>query len=309
MQWNQIKTLFILCFLILDVYLLMQFMEKQERADVGVLTSQEETSFESKLEQEDITISDNEVEIEKDSYISVLRREYSDKELSQLADLDKQDVEVIDKNLIVSKFEEPIAIPDKAQSADISKLVKSHIIHPEDFTFWGWNKDRNALLFFQEKENRPIYFNENGMLLVYLNKDNEMEYYTQTMLGEAEEQGDLRTLTKPMKAIEILYNANELYAEDNITNTEIGYHTRIPLANGKQVFAPTYKITVNDERNYFINAIEGHIFASNDTEFIGDAIQSTLSKIKKLEDEVEWKDSILQLLNQKLQVEGSRGEE
>ncbi|WP_060678567.1 two-component system regulatory protein YycI [Virgibacillus halodenitrificans] len=209
MQWNQIKTLFILCFLILDVYLLMQFMEKQERADVGVLTSQEETSFESKLEQEDITISDNEVEIEKDSYISVLRREYSDKELSQLADLDKQDVEVIDKNLIVSKFEEPIAIPDKAQSADISKLVKSHIIHPEDFTFWGWNKDRNALLFFQEKENRPIYFNENGMLLVYLNKDNEMEYYTQTMLGEAEEQGDLRTLTKPMKAIEILYNANE----------------------------------------------------------------------------------------------------
>ncbi|MYL44465.1 hypothetical protein GLV94_02300 [Virgibacillus halodenitrificans] len=309
MQWNQIKTLFILCFLILDVYLLMQFMEKQERADVGVLTSQEETSFESKLEQEDITISDNEVEIEKDSYISVLRREYSDKELSQLADLDKQDVEVIDKNLIVSKFEEPIAIPDKAQSADISKLVKSHIIHPEDFTFWGWNKDRNALLFFQEKENRPIYFNENGMLLVYLNKDNEMEYYTQTMLGEAEEQGDLRTLTKPMKAIEILYNANELYAEDNITNTEIGYHTRIPLANGKQVFAPTYKITVNDERNYFINAIEGHIFASNDTEFIGDAIQSTLSKIKKLEDEVEWKDSILQLLNQKLQVEGIRGEE
>ncbi|MCJ0931549.1 two-component system regulatory protein YycI [Virgibacillus halodenitrificans] len=309
MQWNQIKTLFILCFLILDVYLLMQFMEKQERADVGVLTSQEETSFESKLEQEDITISDNEVEIEKDSYISVLRREYSDKELSQLADLDKQYVEVIDKNLIVSKFEEPIAIPDKAQSADISKLVKSHIIHPEDFTFWGWNKDRNALLFFQEKENRPIYFNENGMLLVYLNKDNEMEYYTQTMLGEAEEQGDLRTLTKPMKAIEILYNANELYAEDNITNTEIGYHTRIPLANGKQVFAPTYKITVNDERNYFINAIEGHIFASNDTEFIGDAIQSTLSKIKKLEDEVEWKDSILQLLNQKLQVEGSRGEE
>ncbi|WP_077358992.1 two-component system regulatory protein YycI [Virgibacillus halodenitrificans] len=309
MQWNQIKTLFILCFLILDVYLLMQFMEKQERADVGVLTSQEETSFESKLEQEDITISDNEVEIEKDSYISVLRREYSDKELSQLADLDKQDVEVIDKNLIVSKFEEPIAIPDKAQSADISKLVKSHIIHPEDFTFWGWNKDRNALLFFQEKENRPIYFNENGMLLVYLNKDNEMEYYTQTMLGEAEEQGDLRTLTKPMKAIEILYNANELYAEDNITNTEIGYHTRIPLANGKQVFAPTYKITVNGERNYFINAIEGHIFASNDTEFIGDAIQSTLSKIKKLEDEVEWKDSILQLLNQKLQVEGSRGEE
>lgn len=284
-------------------------MEKQERADVGVLTSQEETSFESKLEQEDITISDNEVEIEKDSYISVLRREYSDKELSQLADLDKQDVEVIDKNLIVSKFEEPIAIPDKAQSADISKLVKSHIIHPEDFTFWGWNKDRNALLFFQEKENRPIYFNENGMLLVYLNKDNEMEYYTQTMLGEAEEQGDLRTLTKPMKAIEILYNANELYAEDNITNTEIGYHTRIPLANGKQVFAPTYKITVNDERNYFINAIEGHIFASNDTEFIGDAIQSTLSKIKKLEDEVEWKDSILQLLNQKLQVEGIRGEE
>ncbi|AIF45712.1 two-component system regulatory protein YycI [Virgibacillus sp. SK37] len=309
MQWNQIKTLFILCFLILDVYLLMQFMEKQERADVGVLSSQEETSLEFKLEQEDITISDAEVDIEKDSYISVLRREYSDKELSQLADLDKQDVEVIDKNLIVSKFEEPIAIPEKAQSADISKLVKSHIIHPEDFTYWGWNKDRNALLFFQEKESRPIYFNENGMLLVYLNKDNEMEYYTQTMLGEAENQGDLRTLTKPMKAIEILYNANELYSEDNISNTEIGYHTRIPLANGKQVFAPTYKITVNEERNYFINAIEGHIFASDDTEFIGDAIESTLSKIKKLEDEVEWKDSILQLLNQKLQVEGSRGEE
>ena len=35
MQWGQIKTLLILSFLILDVYLFVQFLEKKEQADLS----------------------------------------------------------------------------------------------------------------------------------------------------------------------------------------------------------------------------------------------------------------------------------
>src|SRR5690625_7702747 len=95
-----------------------------------------------------------------------------------------------------------------------------------------------------------------------------MEFYTQTMLGEEDARQDKSSLIKPIKAIELLYNANELRTGEEITKVDIGFHTRAPRPSGVQVFVPAWTVTVNDERDYFVNAIEGWVFYNYEVDFI-----------------------------------------
>ncbi len=300
MQWGQIKTVFILGFLILNVYLLIQFLEKQDQEDLSLL-DREESTIEEKLNSENITIqqelSDEE---EKEPYLSVRQKIFDDKDISQLGSLSNQKIAVINKNFIFSIFEKPVKIPDDDLEV-IDGFVKKLIIYPEEYDLWHWNKEANVLIFFQKENDQPIYFNQSGILLAFLNDDNELIYYTQTLLGEPDSLQDEKTLFKPLEAIEVLYNANELRSRDEITKVDIGFHTRVPSSDGVQVFVPTWKVTVNDERNYFVNAIEGFIFASNEFNFLEESLEFNMMRVQTIEDE-EFKKDALELLNDGLEA-------
>jgi regulatory protein YycI of two-component signal transduction system YycFG len=308
MQWSQIKTLFILSFLVLNVYLLIQYIDKQDRADLDVL-SPEEASIEEQLESENITIGDIEVDISEDTYISVSQHIFTDEEKEQLAGLSDQSPVVFDDRYIVSALDDPISIPENAGFEDINNFVRGHILFPESYSFREWNEEMNVLMFFQETRDRLIYYNAYGLLLVYLNENNEMIYYTQTMLSEAEPQGDLKSLIEPIQAIGTLYNWNRLFPDDDVSRVELGYHTRIPLANGEQVFAPTYQISVNNERSYFVNAIEGQTFPSEDEEFIREIMDITISAVEQLDDDHEWKQDMLDHFSGILENERNRSDQ
>ncbi|PAV28463.1 hypothetical protein CIL05_16120 [Virgibacillus profundi] len=305
MQWSKIKTLFILCFLVLNVFLVNQFMQKLEAADLAVLDEGQEESIEEKLESENISYGNLESDIKEDSYISVTQKSYAEEEINQLTNFEDQTSEVINGNFILSQFQEPIPVPEDASSKEISTLVKNHILYPEEYTYWGWNKDMNVLIFFQLKDDRPFYYNQNGLVLVFLNEANEMMYYTQTMLGDVETQEEKKTIQQPIQALGTLYDRNELYSEDEITDVKIGYYARI-ITEGIQVFAPTWRVEVNDERNHFVNAIEGQVFTSNDIEFITKTVETDIEKIRDLDEENELKEPILTHLNQKINETGNR---
>src|SRR5699024_2681325 len=140
------------------------------------------------------------------------------------------------------------------------------------------------------------------------NDDNEMIFYTQTMLGESEPRAEKKTLIKTIKTIETLYKANELKASDEIMKIDIGFHTRVPLDNDIQVFVPTWKVSINDEKEYFVNAIEGFVFSGDENKFLTDVISTNIGSINQLKDRKELKESILNQLEQRLEAI-NRGEQ
>lgn len=307
MQWSQIKTLFILCFLVLDVYLLFQFFDKQSEADLGVLERQD-SPIEEQLKEENIKIGTLPEDESDESFLSVKPKTFTKSELKKLDNLKDQKAISINQNFIISEFEKPVPLSSSDSKEKIEETVKKSILFPDEYKLWNWNKDMNVLIFFQEKNERPIYFNQNGMILVFLNDDDEMVSYTQTMLGKAESRAEKKTLIKPLKAIETLYKANELNAGDEITKVDMGFHTRVPLPNGVQVFVPTWKVSVNDEKDYFVNAIEGFTFSGEEKEFISDVITTDIENIRALKDHEALKDKVLKKLEEKLE-EINRGEE
>lgn len=301
MQWSQIKTLFILSFLVLNIYLIVQFIDKKDQADYALL-DQEESTIEEKLKNENIIIKDKLTDMEEqEPYISVEQKIFDKEDLRLFEKFSNQKVSLIKSKFIISIFNKPVAIPDEDLST-IEGFVKKSFIYPDDYALWDWNKELNVLVFFQEKNERPVYFNQGGVILVFLNDHDEMTFYTQTMLGKAEPLQDENLLITPKKAIEALYNANELHSQDEITKVVIGFHTRVPLADGVQVFVPAWKVTVNDKRDYFVNAIEAFVFSSDETNFLEEAIEYNIGRVEMMDDEEELKEKGLRLLTEKLEA-------
>lgn len=299
MQWGQIKTLFILSFLILNIYLLVQLLEKQEDADKDILERSEST-IEEQLKEDQITIAELPEEQAKEPYISVKEKVFVEEDFHKNDGITNQRTVIVDKTLVVSVFKKPVKLPSDASEDSIEDFVKKSFAFPEDYVYWDWNKEANVLIFFQVEIDRPVYFNQNGMIVVYLNDDNEMEFYTQTMLDEADARQDKSSLIKPITAVEILYNANELRTGEEITKVDIGFHTRAPKPSGVQVFVPAWKVTVNDERNYFVNAIEGWVFSNDEINFMETVFSHNIEMIESIVDHKEVRKKTLEILKEKL---------
>jgi len=302
MQWNQIKTLFLICFLVLDVYLLFQYFNKQKEDNLSVQDTPDR-SIEELLAQENIKIGDLPDKEYNESYITVRQQTLSDEDKKKLEALPNQDSVAIDHKFILSAFEKPVPIPEDAKDEEISSIISKNIMNPDQYEFRTWDKKLNVLILFQKKNERPVYFNQNGMILIFLNDKNEMTGYTQTMLSKPEKtKTDKKTLIKPIKAVELLYKSNQLNSGSEIKSADLVFYTRIPLRNGLQVFVPTWKIAVNDKdekRNYFVNAIEGFIIQSDETLFMKNTVEEDISRIQKSEFNSKLRGQLLQMLRER----------
>src|SRR5699024_4865505 len=141
----------------------------------------------------------------------------------------------------------------------------------------------NMIVYFQEKFDRPISYNQSGLFFLYLNVQNERTHYTQTVFGADEENVKSRAIIISMKAIETLYDSDKLESNDEITSVEMGFHTRVPLDSGVQVFAPTWEVEVNEESRYFVNAIEEVVFASEHEKFFKETLMNIKEKVGLIE--------------------------
>ena len=79
-------------------------------------------------------------------------------------------------------------------------------------------------------------------------------------------------MIQPSKVIQRLMDEEHLVSGDEVTNMTVGYYNSINLVpgeeNGPQVFAPTWKVTVNGEKILFVYAITGAIIDEEESAFI-----------------------------------------
>ncbi|WP_208587215.1 two-component system regulatory protein YycI [Gracilibacillus suaedae] len=262
MQWGQIKTLFILCFLILDIFLLHHFitysttnyeptdnvpMEDNVRNNVNGLSNVPEESP------------------SEEAMLSAERKEFTETEESEIANLPNQGSIIIDHHLIISEFDQPLAI----NVEEDTEALAENIWNFDQYQYFGKNEAANTYIFFQVID-RPIYFNSSGTLLIQVNEEGEVTHYVQTILEKTDDQTEPEEINSPMNALTGLYLSDGfIHSGDEITaEVQLGYHNLLPLANGAQLLAPTWQFEVNEESHYYVNAIEGHSTSSDSETFI-----------------------------------------
>lgn len=253
MDWSKTKTLFIITFLILNIFLGYQLIQKRDGSQLDILT---ELSIEERFAAEEITYHNLPREPKIGSYISGKIKIFTEEDIKDLKD---QEVDISTKGILRGVFSKPIKLPlnDKVQ---ISQFVKENMISGDSYVVWKVDEDSKTIILFQQYKNQHIFnqsTNISGFLLLNLNEDHEVISYQQTLIPEFEEHEPEELIT-PIQTLEMLFKNDHLKSGSDVTKVEIGYYPLVPFSES-QLLAPAWHIVIDEKTDVFVNAIEGQI--------------------------------------------------
>lgn len=256
----------------------------------------EEVTTEENLRNNLNGLSDLPEEPKEAPMLHAKRKEFTEDEIEELDNLSGQKSLVIDNHMIVGKLDKPLTINVEGDWSEIEPYIWNY----DQYVYYDKDEESNTLILFQQLDDH-IFFNQSGVLLIHLNEKGEMTHYIQTLLLKTDEQPEKETLRKPLELISLLYDGGQINPGDEITDQVLfGYHNLLPLPSGVQVLAPTWKIEINNEKVFLVNAIESHHTQRDPETFIGEMmeqIKAYLTKrqnvpIKPIND--EWEQEELQ---------------
>lgn len=250
MDWSKTKTIFIVVFLILNAFLVSQYMKKKETNEFELYA---ESSFEERLKENEIEYITLPKQTSKEQYLTAKSKEFAKEEVKKLKN---QTAININENKIISTFDKPFLLGDTLYSEALDTFVKENILYGEDYAFWEVDEISNAIIYYQTYNNRVIYNNDNAKLVLFLNENREITSYEQRYLDNIEQFNEEKEVYSAMKTLESLFNKGYLPSKSKITEVKLGYYNLIQLSSS-YVLTPTWHITINDTEDLFVNAFDG----------------------------------------------------
>lgn len=263
MDWSRIKTIFIITFLILDVYLLYQLMVKH---NANQLEMMKETSVEDQLKAAEITYDAMPKAAIKDQYVRAKIKEFTKDDTEKLKG---QTIFIRDKSILVSKLSEPYQLDEKAEPVSLSGFINENILFGREYQYWERDEKKKTITYFQQYQNKFLYqnVNGNGKIVFDFNDKNQIVSYEQTYFEDIKKLDVREEVIQPIKALGILLQKGLIEPKSKVTKAELGYSTIVPLASS-QVFAPTWRFIIDNDKSLYVNAFEGQVipFGSEENE-------------------------------------------
>lgn len=267
LDWNRTKTIFIIVFSILNIFLYWLYVDRQ--TSVGDMQILGKTSVEETLELENITYNPIPFTEKDVSYLSAHIATFSNEKTKKLSN---QTSFIVEKSQLTSNMTKPVDVTNK-DGFEFEDFLEKYVINGEDYNLWEVDEEEQQAVFFQKVKNETIFYSPNAMLTLYWNKDGEVTHYEQSMLEEFVSFNHKKDLLSQDDAVASLVTRSLLKEGSTVTHVKSGYSTLVQLTE-TQVFAPTWNVQVKLEdgtiENYFINAVEGKVI-----EFQSDMLEET----------------------------------
>src|SRR5690606_23258709 len=129
MDWSKTKSLFIVTFLILNIFLGYQLVQKRDSSQLDLL---KELSIDEKLAEEEITYEALPKEPEELSYISGKIKVFTEEDVKTLKN---QTVNIDTAGMLKAEFTDPIKL-SLTDQMKIGQFVKEHILSGDKYTVW-----------------------------------------------------------------------------------------------------------------------------------------------------------------------------
>ncbi len=255
LDWNKTKTIFLVVFTILNVFLYSLYLDRYKDAQNVQLVG--ENSIEESLSLDNISYDKLPDYNEESSYASAEVAIFTEKLLEKFED---QEFTIIEESLLNSTLKANFPIRNAKKEYFFKDFLSTHVLKGNEYILWDIDEDKKVAIFFQGIDQYPIYFNQNAMLKIYWDKDGNITNYEQRMFSEFISFNKKKDLLSPIEAINTLYSRDYLKQNSTVKSVSLGYSTDIQLTQ-TQVFAPTWRVHVELEdgqlEDYFINAREG----------------------------------------------------
>ncbi|NYF25565.1 two-component system regulatory protein YycI [Sporosarcina sp. JAI121] len=257
MDWNKTKTIFIIVFSIVNIFLYSLYVNKLIEAEsVQVMWK---TPIEEILKMDNITYDELPPYKNDPFYVSAKPLLFTDEQVEKL---ENQVGIIVDETLLQSTMKEPVSILNAKGDFDFTEFISDYVLDGAEYMLWELDKDEGRALFFQKVVDDPIYYSRNAALTIYWNKNGKVTNYEQSMLGEFDSFNRKNDLLSPIEAIGNLYSLGHLKKDYKVKHMTLGYSSLVQVTE-TQVFAPTWHIRVElkdgEREDYFINAIDGMV--------------------------------------------------
>ncbi|RFU62485.1 two-component system regulatory protein YycI [Peribacillus glennii] len=254
MDWSKTKTIFIMVFLVLDIFLLYQFYEKKKTNQPDYLT---ETTAEEQMKQERITLPEFQNEPVKESILMGNRKEFSKDDSKKFKN---QELSLDDKTRLVANFKKTTTVSKDFDPNELAGFLKENIYEGQSYKFWEFDQPSNRIIYYQSYGNKTFYNNTNAKLTLRLNEKREIVAYEQTYLEDIKPMNKKQEILPANKAIVQLYNKGSLPESTKITNedVELGYYSLLKSSSSSYLLTPTWRIKVNG-KDMYVKAFDGEV--------------------------------------------------
>jgi regulatory protein YycI of two-component signal transduction system YycFG len=273
LDWKKTKSIFILTFLVLNLFLGYQLYLKNDLNNIEYLSEQ---PLEEKLAISNIAYQDKIPKYkDKQTLISAQRYEFTEEE----KELDSKDISLEEEFstdiTLHYALTKPLNLPKKDTKdliAELEKFLEENVTRGKDYTYFKWDKEQNIIWFNQNYFEKPIFYNSsnfeklegseldyqapNGMIKFELDEKGNLSKFTQTYLNIMR-QGGYQEIITPKKALERILDTSYLKKGHKIYDIQLGYYSLVAIGD-LQVYAPTWFIET-EKGQYLVNATDSSI--------------------------------------------------
>lgn len=259
MDWSRTKTIFIVTFMLLNIFLAYQLTEKQNHSNINDLRLPE---LESRIDEQDIEISIEDAEEEVvGAPITGVQRTFEEVEVFFDQSLEEQFPELLDSTTIYSRLESPYRIGSVNLQTSVSAFMEQYAFRGEEYEVAHYDEEENIIGLYQVFDDKMIdqYVRDNYHVVLELNEDGDIVSYTQTYMTIIEQAEEQELLT-PLEVVEILLDDPQvgIGTGTEVTGAELGYYNLMEVEANFQIFAPVWRVEIDEEEHY-VNAMTGEI--------------------------------------------------
>ena len=255
MDWRTIKSIFIIVFLLLNVFLIRLFLSKMYNEHLIVVQTE---TLEEQLVDDDITLPEELPEEDEFKYmITGDRRVFDDDDFAFVEG--KVISYNLDRTSATVTLYMPYEIPVSNNINDLKQFMEDYVPDGKKYRFTSFEEEERRYVFYQVHDEKALYGNSNARVFIYVNEVGQIISYSQSMLVDIHEFGSAQKLIPAIKAIESLYRMVGIVSGSELTKVELGYFSLFPEIP-YQVLEPSWLIEIDSKERYYVTGFEGRVF-------------------------------------------------
>ncbi|MCM3731974.1 two-component system regulatory protein YycI [Fictibacillus nanhaiensis] len=273
MDWKKTKSIFILTFLVLNLFLGYQLYQKNDINNIARLSEQ---PLEERLAINKIAYEDKIPKYKPEqTLISAQRYKFTEEE----QELGSKDISLVEDEstdiTLVYKLKKPMELPKKDTKDlidELTKFLEENVTRGKEYKYYKWDNENNIIWFNQIYLEKPIFYNAanfeklegsnldyktpNGMIKFKLDDKGNLTEFTQTYLGIMR-QGAYQEIITPKQALGRLLDTGDVEKGNKIKDITLGYYSLVGVGD-LQVYAPTWFIETENGQ-FLVNATDSSI--------------------------------------------------
>ncbi|MCM3715954.1 two-component system regulatory protein YycI [Halalkalibacter oceani] len=254
MDWSKTKTIFIVTFLILNLFLTWQLVETNSANQISVIT---EATIQERLNQMNVTI---EAELPEEELLGrhVISKKVPLTEEAAAGLAEQQSLRLTEGGEIISELLEPYPTTSEQFWTELQTFLTTYVYQGDEYRYGHFDPETGQMKLYQTFKDKTAYTFDEDPLVLWFDESQQIIGYEQSYYEFEELDGREREMLSSLKALEVLLNDQLIRANQTISSIEFGYYSFFSPQGGVQVFAPMWRVMVEDE-TYLVNAIEGSV--------------------------------------------------